>query len=601
MLCGAALAMMGACRAGAPESRYAGAGKTDARPATTAPARAGFVEASATVPGLPGTKVRCVRRAGADIWVGTDGGLAVHQAGDWTIWTPSDGLPVPRVEAIDIEPATGDAWLGTWGGGLVRLSGGRFDAFTQFNSGLAGDLVFDVLCAGGRVWAATNGGLSAWDPIRDEWSLYFERRADRSDGTVVQLARAGGRICAMTWEGTVHAFEESGEEWIRLSGQESTPCRSAIAARHHAAVAPSEQSLDVQIGSESHQAWPVRDALGPQTAIGVIGPFSRTIALPGKHTAESAAPRADLEAVQRAAHLANQHETRKGRLPLAVVAGGERYRRYGWTLPEDELAALAARPEVVGIVGAVGTPGAVLPAAVETTEVPVLNVAPPEVTQGQGDFRWTFRCRQDEPLHARLVLDYLIDQRSVTRVALVGAAGEQDPLVLDWWRDHARRRGHAVVLEAAWSGRTEVVTSLVNQLRAGDVQAVLTWCDTPTTAGVIIRLRESGWDGFIVTGAVVEPETLTKRIGEQWGNVFVMVPDRYGTAKQESVPSHYAAQHLITAVDQAGDDRGAVREMLNTMQRSSLGEQHFERDHPCRPLALGEWQYGQWRWIRLGE
>ena len=55
-----------------------------------------------------------------------------------------DGLPWRVVTGIDVNPKTGDVWLGLFGGGLARFSGGRFDSFHQINSGLVNDVVYAV-------------------------------------------------------------------------------------------------------------------------------------------------------------------------------------------------------------------------------------------------------------------------------------------------------------------------------------------------------------------------------------------------------------------------------------------------------------------------
>jgi ABC-type branched-subunit amino acid transport system substrate-binding protein len=103
------------------------------------------------------------------------------------------------ITAIDVDPETDDLWLGTWGGGLVRFSAGRFDKFDQLNGGLAGDLVFAVAVAGERVWAATNAGLSSFDPIREVWDLHAERRSDAPESVVTSLGIRRDQLYVASW------------------------------------------------------------------------------------------------------------------------------------------------------------------------------------------------------------------------------------------------------------------------------------------------------------------------------------------------------------------------------------------------------------------
>jgi len=137
--------------------------------------------------GLPDDRVRAVRVDGDRVWIGTDGGLALVEGTLRRHWTAKDGLPHPVVNAIDVDASTGDVWLGTMGGGMARFTGGRFDAFHQLNSGLAGNLVFDVRVADGNVWCATNGGVSVYDVRNKSWSLYAERRADAPERAFTRL------------------------------------------------------------------------------------------------------------------------------------------------------------------------------------------------------------------------------------------------------------------------------------------------------------------------------------------------------------------------------------------------------------------------------
>jgi ABC-type branched-subunit amino acid transport system substrate-binding protein len=169
--------------------------------ADPAPRVYGSWQTFTTRDGLPHDRVLALLASGHRVWAGTAGGLARLEHGSWTSWTEPDGLPVPTVTAIAVDPRTRDVWLGTWGGGLVRFTGGRFDQFSQLNSGLAGDLVFAVAVTGDRIWAATNGGLSSFDVTGDSWDLHFERRTDTQETAIMGLSLEGGRLYAAAWCG----------------------------------------------------------------------------------------------------------------------------------------------------------------------------------------------------------------------------------------------------------------------------------------------------------------------------------------------------------------------------------------------------------------
>ena len=124
-----------------------------------------------TADGLPDDYVRTICPHETGVWVGTNDGVAFFDGRSWKRWNVADGLPARVVTAIAVNHATQDAWIGTWGGGLARLSAGRFDTFNQFNSGLVGDLILDLVVVGEVVVVSTNGGLCLFEPLKDRWTI----------------------------------------------------------------------------------------------------------------------------------------------------------------------------------------------------------------------------------------------------------------------------------------------------------------------------------------------------------------------------------------------------------------------------------------------
>ena len=78
--------------------------------------------------GLPNDHIFAVKVDGPHVWVGTEDGLARidKRTGDIEAWREADGLPWKVVSAIDVNSKTGEVWIGMFGGGLARFSGGRF-------------------------------------------------------------------------------------------------------------------------------------------------------------------------------------------------------------------------------------------------------------------------------------------------------------------------------------------------------------------------------------------------------------------------------------------------------------------------------------------
>ena len=127
--------------------------------------------------GLPNDHIFALTADGDRLWVGTEDGLALYEDGKWRSWREKDGLPWRVVSAIAVSPKTGDVWVGLFGGGLARFSGGRFDHFNQFNSGLVNDVVYGVAVLDDTVWVATTAGMSALDTVTGEWEIYTEKNA----------------------------------------------------------------------------------------------------------------------------------------------------------------------------------------------------------------------------------------------------------------------------------------------------------------------------------------------------------------------------------------------------------------------------------------
>lgn len=154
---------------------------------------------------LPPTRERVVQTvveaADGALWIGYNaGGLDRWQAGEVRSWGEAQGLPPAPVRALWPE-ADGRLWVGTWGAGLLRFDGQRFER-------LAGALPLWIQALyrdrQGHLWAGTSAGL-----VRGEgnnWRLFTTREglgadgvralAETPDGTL-WVGTAGGGLCAL--------------------------------------------------------------------------------------------------------------------------------------------------------------------------------------------------------------------------------------------------------------------------------------------------------------------------------------------------------------------------------------------------------------------
>jgi diguanylate cyclase (GGDEF)-like protein len=154
------------------------------------------------------------------LWVGTDGGLNVLDAGGASFerFVPSadaKSLSDAGVRAI-AEDGSGALWIGTAKGGLNRLDPGRgtFDRF-RHDPKLADSLAHDqvraiLLDADQRLWIGTSGGLDLFDADRQAFRHYGHipaNPASLADEHVLSLAQdRGGVIWVGTRLGGVHKW-----------------------------------------------------------------------------------------------------------------------------------------------------------------------------------------------------------------------------------------------------------------------------------------------------------------------------------------------------------------------------------------------------------
>lgn len=152
--------------------------------------------------GLPSDKIYAVRVDEERVWVGTNQGLALLEEGKWKVYGEDDGLAHRGVLAIDVSEETGDVWIATMSG-LNRFSGGTFEKFTQFNSGLANDVVYAVTCDGKDVWVATGGGASVLNTYTGKWSIYTEKNAPMHEPWTYSVCASDDKIYIAAWGGGV--------------------------------------------------------------------------------------------------------------------------------------------------------------------------------------------------------------------------------------------------------------------------------------------------------------------------------------------------------------------------------------------------------------
>lgn len=110
--------------------------------------------------GLPmNSVVTIVQTRDGYLWLGTEEGLVRFDGVRFTVYDPRNtpAMRNPEVVALD-EGADGTLWVGTMGGGVLRVRDGTVTALTA-QDGLASDFVTAVYeDRGGHLWVGTSGG-----------------------------------------------------------------------------------------------------------------------------------------------------------------------------------------------------------------------------------------------------------------------------------------------------------------------------------------------------------------------------------------------------------------------------------------------------------
>lgn len=168
-----------------------------------------------TQDGLPNDHIFAVKTQGSKIWIGTEDGLACYdkESGTMQSWREKDGLPFQVVTALEVDPKTGDLWIGLFGGGLARFSGGRFDHFHQLNSGLVNDVVYALAMENDNIWAATTAGASRYNTVKKEWTIYTEKNAPMEEIWNYNVCYNAGKVFLAVWGSGVLEFDVATERW----------------------------------------------------------------------------------------------------------------------------------------------------------------------------------------------------------------------------------------------------------------------------------------------------------------------------------------------------------------------------------------------------
>ncbi len=164
-----------------------------------------------------------------NIWIGTEGGVNMFDGSQWHTWTHEDGLGASNENNLPVSTNTGlgtrsrhdlsimaegqstynpnyvftllvdpedKVWAGTWGGGVARFDGKKWENFTTAD-GLGGNIIYSIARSeDGTMWFGTSGGLTSFDG--KNWRIFTKRDGLLDDHVYAIIPTDNGEV----WVGT---------------------------------------------------------------------------------------------------------------------------------------------------------------------------------------------------------------------------------------------------------------------------------------------------------------------------------------------------------------------------------------------------------------
>jgi ligand-binding sensor domain-containing protein len=97
--------------------------------------------------------------------------------------------------------------------GLSHLSNGKFEVFTQFNSGLPNDVVFGVCMENQNVWVATTAGTARFRVAEKVWDVFTPANSPQHEPWGYFVTYNDGKLYAALWGGGILEFDIATQGW----------------------------------------------------------------------------------------------------------------------------------------------------------------------------------------------------------------------------------------------------------------------------------------------------------------------------------------------------------------------------------------------------
>jgi len=169
---------------------------------------------------LPHDRVLAVAHTGADVYFGTQAGLARLSGDEWQVFDAADvGLPLAPVYALAVGH-NGRLWVGA-GGGAAVYDGQSWTPFTMASAGWSDERVLSLAIQphpdGDRVWFGGRSGVSRLDTRTGEWRTFDDAFDPHWGGVPALLLDSQDRLWAGTFGGGLGLWDGATWQFYRTS------------------------------------------------------------------------------------------------------------------------------------------------------------------------------------------------------------------------------------------------------------------------------------------------------------------------------------------------------------------------------------------------
>lgn len=321
-----------------------------------------------------------------------------------------------------------------------------------------------------------------------------------------------------------------------------------------------------------------------------------------------------MQGARLAVEMANERGGYRGQLPYELIIRND---NGTWRSAGRAAVELAWRDSVWAILGTIdGQNTHILIRVALKAEIPVMNTADTDATLVETNIPWVFRNITDDRQMCYVLADFVFKQLGLERLALIRQSSRYGRTNVDEFRDAATRLGHPLVIELAYIEGEDDFRSRLEQIKALDVDGVVTYGNARESALILKQMREMGMDQWFIGSDRMVTRDFIETVGPSHGKVVAGYPydpestdpryvafveafrERFGED-----PETYAAHAfdgmnmLIEAIEKGGLNRALIRDELVAMQfyEGVTGRHDFDAVLSDRsPASLAFLKDGNW-------